>query len=187
MANKSDINLGSTINGRTAYLIKNKFNGQIIFDGAIQSVAINALVNFNDDSKVLLSGTFCNLGEGVNGEKLVVLPDSANKGADCKYAIISKEAGYYKGYDKTNTDINYYYLPDGVAVKLIRLLPGMRFWIKVSEDVVIGDLLVNNYTANVEYQAQKAVAGDTAFLQVENSAKANGLAQVIVVSPMVVA
>lgn len=188
MANINDFNKGTTINGATAYLIQNKFNGQIVFDGSIQPATQSCMINFADETKCIVYGTFCNVAS-VDGVSTLQLPDATKKGADVRYIVASKEVGYNKGFDTENNNIHYYYIEDGNSISVMYLQEGLKFWIKSNEQLAIGDLCCNAYDNALMPEAciKKAVAGDTAFLLVEQGCEANGMALVVVMQRQIVA
>ena len=184
MANISDFKKGTTINGPVSYIIKKKLNGQIVYDPAIAPATISCLVNYNDETKCVVSGSFCSVNN-INGVNQIVLPDATKKGADIEYVIASKEIGAYKCYSKLNSEVEFYQYFDGTKISAMKLLPGMKFWLQATEDLVVGDKATIDTTN--EYQIKKATSGDTAFLLVEQGCATNGLALVVVVQKEVIA
>ena len=184
MAAKTDFNYGTTINGPVSYIIKYKLNGQVVFDPSIASVTQNALVDLGDGN-ILVSGSFGKISVKADGRYKFVLPDHTLKGADIEYILLSKEVGAYRCYSKTNNEVDFYYYENGKKVNVVKLVPGLRFWIQSTTALVVGEK--ETIASSTEYQIHKATSGETAFLLVEKGCSANGVALVTVIQKEVIA
>lgn len=177
MALITDFTTSPNIVGATEWVLTEKMNGQSIYDASIGYSTVNASIPASAvDGTICVSGTLCDITDN-NGIREILLPDAENKGKDVEYILADLQFSWNKLYD--NDHVGYNYGKKENSLNLVKLVAGQKFYLKVVDDVLIGDKMVVNYSGNLEYALQKAVANDYACFEVLERAQAGQCAEVI--------
>ena len=183
MASINDFNKGCYIDGATAWVNDYNTNGLIQQDPSVTPVTTNAVFVGASDDEIIVSGTMCSIQE-TNGIVNVLPLDASNKGGDVEYILGNTVAGARRLYDDEKN--NYWFYRNNTKIRLCKVLPGLKVFLKSSEALVAGDKITYDYTVDVGYTIKKAVADDYAFGLVVSGCSANKIAEVIFIPKEIV-